>query len=55
MDRVDVDLGMRIVKIRVEPEHIGVVDIFTRRYLLQDLLLSTGKTLKDPPQFTILC
>ena len=46
---------MRIVEIRVEPENIGIVDIFTRRYLLQDLLFSAGKTLKDSPQLSVLC
>ena len=45
---------VRVVKVSVEPENIGVVDILARRHLLQHFLLPTGQTLQRPPQFRII-
>jgi len=45
----------RIVKIRVELEHIGVVDVLAQRNLFQHFLLPTSETLQRPPQFRIIC
>ena len=55
LDRVDMHFRMLISEIRVELEHIILVDILARRYLFQNFLLPTSKTLQCPPQFRIVC
>lgn len=55
LNRVDMHFRVRVVEISVELEHISVVDIFARRYLFQNFLFSTSKTLQRPPQFRSIC
>ena len=55
LDRVDMYTSMRVVEIGIESENIVVFNISPSWNLLENLLLSTRKTLKRPSEFIILC
>jgi len=46
LDRVDMNLRVRVLEIGVELENIGAVDVSAWRDFLQDLLFPAGQALK---------
>ena len=54
LNGIDVHFRSRVIEISIKFEYVGVVDVSSRWYFLQNFLLRTSQTLQYPPQFFII-